>query len=366
MRYYVFLIGIVLIACSPKETAPREIEVVTLDGKPSQTDETLQQNDQKSRLSEWGFFKGEMKDLEPGDGVIPYDLNSPLFSDYAYKARFVKVPADKIAQYHPTEVMEFPKGTILIKNFYYPDDFRNLEGSRRIIETRLLINTEEKWKALTYVWDEEQSEAYLEIAGKSVSVSWTDDQGTLQRINYSVPNQNQCKSCHELNGELVPIGPSARQLNRDYDYVGGNHNQIKKWVELGILTDADPAANWPKVAKWDDASTGTLDQRARAWLEVNCAHCHRKEGPAKNSGLHLLASTINSYELGVNKPPVAAGRGSAGLKFGIVPGRPEQSILLHRIKSLDPGEMMPELGRKMQHKEGISLIEQWIKEMESI
>ena len=260
--------------------------------------------------------------------------------------------------------MEFPESTILVKNFYYPADFQKPEGDRRILETRLLINEGEEWKALTYVWNDEQTEAFLEIAGKSIPVSWTDTSGELQRINYSVPNQNQCKSCHEFNGKIVPIGPTARQLNHAFEYADGRKNQLKKWVELGILHNTDPPLQWPMLAKWDDPATGTLDQRARAWLEVNCAHCHRKEGPAKNTGLHLLASTDNDYEIGINKPPVAAGRGSAGLKFGIVPGKPEKSILMHRIKSLDPGVMMPEVGRKLQHKEGIALVEEWIREMD--
>ncbi len=362
MRNVFLALLIILVACGPKEQAPEEqapeeIEVVTL-GEPIEIEE-------KERLSEWGLFEGDLKSLTAAVGMLPYDLITPLFSDYAQKSRFIKLPVGTAAQYHSTEVMEFPESTILVKNFYYPKDFQKPEGNRQILETRLLINTGQEWKALTYVWNDEQTEAFLEIAGKLIPVSWADADGTLQRINYSVPNQNQCKSCHEFNGKLVPIGPTARQLNHEYEYAEGSHNQLKKWTELGLLENIDPPQEWPTLAKWDDPATGTLDQRARAWLEINCAHCHRKEGPAKNSGLHLLASTDNAYEIGVNKPPVAAGRGSAGLKFGIVPGKPENSILMHRIKSLDPGEMMPEVGRKMQHKEGMALIEEWIREMDA-
>lgn len=351
--------GLLLFICScgSKEQAPKAIEVVTLGGET--------EIEEKQKLSEWGLFEGELKSLTATAGMLPYDLNTPLFSDYAYKARFVKLPEGKAAKYHATEVMEFPDATILVKNFYYPADFRKPENERRLLETRLLINEGEEWKALTYIWNDEQTEAFLEIAGKSIPISWTDVSGELQRINYSVPNQNQCKSCHEFNGKIIPIGPTARQLNKDYDYEVGGHNQLKKWVELGLLENIDPPNQWPVLAQWDEPTSGTLDQRARAWLEINCAHCHRKEGPAKNTGLHLLASTDNAYEIGINKPPVAAGRGSAGLKFGIVPGKPENSILMHRIKSLDPGEMMPEVGRKLQHKEGIALVEQWIREMDA-
>ena len=117
------------------------------------------------------------------------------------------------------------------------------------------------------------------------------------------------------------------------------------------------------MPEWDNVETGDLAGRARAWLDVNCGHCHRQEGPAKNTGMYLLAAEVDPYKLGIRKPPVAAGRGSGGLQFGIVPGDPEASILHYRINSLDPGVMMPELGRKLKHKEGIQLIEEWISSL---
>ena len=311
------------------------------------------------RLSEWGLFDGELKALRPGKSVKSYEISTPLFTDYAYKARFMQLPEGEAATYHDSEVFEFPKASILVKNFYYPTDFSKPEGERRILETRLLIHEEESWKALTYVWNDEQTEAFLEIAGKSIPVSWTDGEGVLQHINYAVPNLNQCKSCHELNGRFTPIGPTARQLNRKSSH---GENQLAHWASVGLLAGL-PEHAIPSLPMWEESSSGTLDERARAWLEVNCAHCHRKEGPAKNTGLYLLTSETDDYRLGIMKTPVAAGRGSANLKFGIVPGQPDASILVHRIKSLDPGVMMPELGRKLIHKEGVALVEQWIREM---
>ena len=111
----------------------------------------------------------------------------------------------------------------------------------------------------------------------------------------------------------------------------------------------------PRLAVWDDPKSGTLDARARAWLEINCAHCHSPEGPARNSGLDLLASQRNPTRFGINKPPVAAGIGSGGLAFDIVPGQPDKSILVYRIASTHPGIMMPELGKRLVHEEGVAL-----------
>lgn len=316
------------------------------------------------KLSEYGFFKGKLADMLPAEDVLPYTLNSPLFSDYAYKARFVRLPAGKSAIYDPKEVFEFPVGTVLIKTFYYSNDFRDESKGRRILETRLLIREEKGWVALPYIWNEAQSEATLEVAGGEQLIYWKDQNGKKQSLNYGIPNMNQCKGCHNTSEVLTPIGPNARQLNGDFFYSEGKKNQLLKWTEKGILSALpNNLADVPKIPVWDQPDTGDLNSRARAYLEINCAHCHKINGPASTSGLFLEFDQKNPTALGILKPPVAAGRGSGDRKFGIAPGDPDASILLHRMLSTDPGVMMPELSRKLLHKEGVQLIRQWIKEM---
>ena len=157
----------------------------------------------------------------------------------------------------------------------------------------------------------------------------------------------------------MPIGPTTRQLNK---ILKGKH-QLVDWAERGILEGLPSSTDQlPKLANYEDQNI-ELGLRARSWLESNCAHCHREDGPAKTSGLHLLANETSPLKLGIGKAPVAAGKGSGGRKYDIVPGAPEKSILLFRILSNDPGIMMPELGRKVVHEEGAALISQWIKEM---
>lgn len=348
MRKSLFItLAFLIFGCDQKEEQ-KEIKEVSLSG-------SSKSSKWPGKLSAWNLYQTPMAELKPADGVFPYEINSALFSDYAYKARFIKLPKDSVMGYHPSAPLDLPEGTVLIKNFYYPEDFNNPDGKRRILETRLLVHESNGWEAIPYVWNKEQTEAVLEVAGASIDVSWKNAAGVKVDLNYSVPNQVQCKSCHERNGKFSPIGPTVRQLNRD--------DQLQQWQHAGLLTGL-PQNNIPKLTNYND-ETALIKHRARAWLEINCAHCHSPEGPAKNTGLYLYASQTNEYKLGINKPPVAAGRGSGGLRYGIVPGKPDESILYHRITSLDPGVMMPELGRKMEHKEGVALIRQWIEEMDN-
>src|SRR5262249_9162546 len=141
----------------------------------------------------------------------------------------------------------------------------------------------------------------------AVDVSWVHINGSLRTNNYLIPNVNQCKGCHTAGEAIRPIGPKARHLNRDFAYPEGKENQLTHWSRRGLLASAPPQAEVPRLAVWDDPNSGTLDDRARAWLEINCAHCHNPEGPARNSGLDLLASQRYPTAFGVSKPPVAAG-----------------------------------------------------------
>jgi len=311
-------------------------------------------------LSAWKLFKGDMKQHTLNDGVLPYNISTPLFSDYATKYRAVWMPPGTQAEATEKGTFTFPVGTVLIKTFAYPND----DGSRRLIETRLLIHATTGWTSLPYVWNEEQTDAKLALVGDTTKVKWSHSSGRTYDFTYVVPNANECKNCHEVQkGKLQPLGPKASQLNVAYTYEDGEANQIEKWVEVGFLKDSEALRKIPAMPKWDDPTAGTVGERARAYLDANCAHCHQRKGPASNSALYLDYASTTPGDWGVCKPPVAAGKGSGNLRYGIVPGKPDESIFLHRMKS-DVSEIrMPELGRVVAHEEGIALIRQWIKEM---
>lgn len=316
------------------------------------------------RLSQYQFFTGDLANLQANERVIPYDLNSPLFSDYAHKARFVWMPEGTSATYTTGKVLDFPEGTVLIKNFYYENDETDIAQGKRIIETRLLINRADEWEAVGYIWNEEQTEAYLEVVGDIKEVSWVNNTGEQQSTHYIIPNKNQCKSCH-LNGKKqIPIGPKVRNLNKTYPYADGEMNQLEKWASIGYLKGYDATHEHPKVAKWEDESSGALHERAMAYLDINCGHCHNENGSANTSGLHLIADAKLDMSLGIYKATVSAGAGTGGNTYSIVPGHPEESIMIYRMSSTNPGAMMPELGRSMVHEEGVNLISNWIKGLE--
>ena len=321
--------------------------------------------DSFNKISEYNIYDGNPHNLRTTENFIPYDLITPLFSDYSWKHRAVYIPDEGYAEYHDTDTFKFPIGTIISKTFYYPKDFNDLDKGISLKETRILIHKENGWIALPYIWNKEETEAYLEITGGLKKTEWIDYNGEAQNIDYIVPNINQCKGCHVNNNkEFFPIGVKARNINSDYNYGNEIENQIVKWKELGYLVSHPPFENIDRVAKWDDVDSGTINKRARSWLDVNCAHCHNSNGPANSTGLLLDYYQSDEKSLGFYKTPVAAGRGSGSLKYDIFPGHPEKSIMVYRFNSTEPGIMMPELGRTMIHHEGLELIREWILGLE--
>jgi uncharacterized repeat protein (TIGR03806 family) len=316
-------------------TAPRGVNdaAITTDGYPA-------------ALSDYRLF-ADLAQRVPATRVTPYHLNTPLFSDYAEKERYLYLPAGAKARYDPDKLLDLPVGSALIKTFGY-----RRSGAFRPLETRLLLHRGSGWVAIPYVWNADGSDAVLARAGTRIPVTFTDPAGRSRTISYKVPNQNQCKECHASAGAITPIGPKVRNLN--------DGAQLQALVAAGVLDHAP--ADAPRLARWDDPSA-PLAARATAYLEVNCGHCHNPDGAASNSGLFLDRPDRDAIARGLLKHPVAAGRGSGNRDFDIDPGHPDNSILLFRMASTEPGIAMPELGRMTTHDEAIVLLTRWIAAM---
>ena len=260
-------------------------------------------------LEAWGLVSADGRTMTLNDRVLPYELNTPLFSDSARKLRTVWMPEGVAATYHENGDWEFPVGTVFTKTFYYPvvgtdtvaasapdgtPDERSLDlSSVRLVETRLLVKQAHGWEAYPYVWNAEQTDARLRRVGDMLALTLVRDDGRRQPFTYVVPDANQCGGCHRpdhTSRELRPIGPKTRHLND-----GG---QLAGWSEAGYLQGAPAAGRAPALAGWDDAAGAGVDERARAYLDVNCGHCHNPRGAADTSGLFLDIATTEARRLG--------------------------------------------------------------------
>lgn len=337
-----------LAGCGSKASGPCTPRVPTDDRYPSS-------------LAEWcqvELDQGEVTAL--ASDVVPYELTTPLYSDGAIKRRTVRVPPGTAAAYDETGPLGFPDGTVLTKSFGFRADARDTALPIHWVETRLEWKAQGAWNFMTYRWNDAGTEAVAAPGGEVVSFSYVDVDGVTQDAHYLVPSQLQCEQCHSESGPVAPIGPKARWLNTDHAYPEGTENQLAHWSRIGILTGAPAPADAPRLPAAADPDAGTVEQRARAYLEANCGFCHSPQGNARISGLYLSASVTAPVQLGICKRPVAAGVGAGGRPYDLFPGQPDQSIIPYRMSSTTPAVAMPQIGRSIVDAHGVALITEWI------
>lgn len=289
-----------------------------------------------NKLSEYTIFQGNLSDLSPSENFKVYELSTELFSDYAEKQRLIKIPEGHTLTSRNDGLPDFPDGTILVKTFYYFNDKRDHTKGKKIIETRLLIKEDSRWNAATYIWNEEQTDAFLITTGLSKTVNWIDSKGNGKVIAYHIPSNRECTSCHYTGGTIFPIGPKLRNLNNEVLRNGTAINQLTHLYNEGILDQVDHASI-SVLPAWQDAATYTLAQRARAYLDINCAHCHNPLGMASDRGLNL------NYE---------ADLGSTNIPDN-------KSRIIERMETLE----MPFIGTTVVHTEGLELIKDYMERL---
>ena len=223
-------------------------------------------------LSDYDLYEEPLAALRPARGVLPYELSSELFTDYAHKQRLLWIPEGSSITVPEGETAEFPEGTVLAKTFYYPLDLRDSGASSRIIETRLLVRTAGVWNVATYLWNAEQTDATLLLMGTTTTVSWLDEAGQSRSTDYVVPHEGECVTCHQLDGASAHIGPTLQNLNRRVMREGTEVNQLVYLQTEGVLENVDEASI-PTLVDYRDVER-PLGDRARAYLDINCAHCH--------------------------------------------------------------------------------------------
>ncbi|MBW8687052.1 c-type cytochrome [Chitinophaga rhizophila] len=284
------------------------------------------------KLSAYRLFEGDMYTLQPAAGVEVLDIASALFTDYAEKQRLVKVPAGQTIVLAGNGLPVFPEGTILAKTFYYS---KAGAGRREIIETRLLIFKDGQWNAATYRWDTTQTEANLLTDGAVVPVTFQNAAGNKQTIAYQVPAGKDCAGCHRSGDALTPIGPTAQHLNISVTRKGGSLNQLTYLMQQQIVQQS-AISSITTLPDYHDTSL-PIAARARAYLQMNCAHCHQPGGAAGNASLNLLY-TAQDGETGI--------------------GYNKQHILVRM--SVMGAYHMPKTGTTVLDEEGVRLIKQYI------
>ena len=308
-------------------------------------------------LSTYNFFQGNLANLNPVQGVLPYELISKLFTDYAEKKRFIWMPEGLSGTYvDDHSLINLPTGTVLIKNFYYNNVLPDM--TQRIVETRLLINTGSGWSFAEYVWNEEQTEAYLEMEGSYTAISFIDENSVQHDINYRIPSEVECLVCHKKNSLPIPIGVKPQNLNEDLAYDDGTSNQLTKWESMGYLQSGYPS-NINTVVKWDDPSED-ITLRVRSYIDINCGHCHAEGSHCDYRPMRFAFSeTEDPVNLGVCVVPDEIIQPQ--LTHIVASGNINRSVLYYRMAATAENERMPLLGRSIVHEEAVAMIQEWIE-----
>jgi uncharacterized repeat protein (TIGR03806 family) len=307
------------------------------------------------RLTETGLFKS-VREHVMAPGVIPYAVNSPLWSDGAAKARYLAMPGTSRAEFKPAidEPWVLPEGTVLVKTFLLPT--ADSPAAARRIETRLLALRDKEWEGYSYLWNDDQSDAVLVGKGgldRSYRVLDPKEPGGVREQTWHYPSRAECMVCHSRAAGFV-LGLTTGQLNRDVEGKG----QIQTFEGLGLFQKPPPKEGLPRLADPYDGSS-PLEARSRSYLNTNCAICH-VDGGGGNTRMQLRVTMPDSELFLFDQPPQ---HHSFGIKEArlVAPGHPERSVLLHRIATRGEG-YMPPLATSVVDAEAVALIRAWIGE----
>ena len=302
--------------------------------------------DWPQKLSETGLFSS-MKDKQVMDNVVPYSVNAPFWSDAAQKTRYLALPDGKKLGYRESGSWSVPVGTTIVKNFKQP--------GRLMLETRLIKRTEEGWEAATYVWDNRTNqEATLVPAGQQFEVLTPNrETRTWQVDSWHAPSASECAACH-VDAAGYVLGLNTAQLNGKFD----GKNQILDLASKGLveLPDGFAPESAERFCSPTDV-TADLEDRVRVYLDVNCAMCHRPEGTG-NAKIDLRYQTELDRTGMIGEKPAQGDLGVANAEL-VAKGKPDNSLLLHRIETLGAGRM-PNLGSNLIDAEAVKLLREWI------
>jgi uncharacterized repeat protein (TIGR03806 family) len=318
------------------------------------------------QLSQYHFFEGKLKNTSPSSQLIPYDIVNRPYEAGMYTERFFYIPKDSFLTYHATNVLEFPVGSCVLKNIFLFKDERDTAKGRILLETQLLVHQTNGWEASCYQWNDAQTDAFLVTEGSITKIKIIDANNAKKELSHAIVKTSLCKSCHSWNGQLALIGPSVQNLNVDYRYQDGkSRNQLDKWASMGILKKLSCPAVAPLTVNWNDTLHVSLQDRAIAYLEINCGFCHSDHGMAASMGLNLTSVERAPQKLGIGKKMALESKTNIAMSEVLVPGATNQSILFYELCSKHPMDLVEALSPHQQDQKGIALIREWIMSMDT-
>ncbi len=323
-----------------------------------------------TRLTETGLF-ASVPDHQMADGVVPYSINAEPWADGAIPSRFLAVPeAGTIGVWRDQNVQQgqvkgdwaFPSDTVLAKTLSMEMEKGNPESLRHL-ETQILHYDQDTWRGYTYIWNDEQTDAVLSDPDGEDRVFTVQDAtapGGQLELQWHFASRAECLLCHTTRSGSIH-GFRLEQLNRDHAYGPVTGNQLATLEHLGLFDDPLPESP-PKITDPYDASAD-INERARAYLHINCAHCHRRGGGG-------TAAIDVQHHHSLQKTNLLDARPTQGT-FGIhsaevlAPGNPYRSVLYYRMAKLGRGRM-PYFGSTIVDERGVGLIHDWIASLSTV
>jgi uncharacterized repeat protein (TIGR03806 family) len=310
-------------------------------------------------LSEVGAFS-DLATLTPEQGVTPYDINVPFWSDSATKTRWFTLPENSDEMiWAQDNNWHFPKGQAWIKHFDLDLNRDNPGTSVRRLETRFLVRTATDFYGITYRWNDAQTDAQL-VDEDGLTEEFTITEGGQPRTQtWTYPSRNDCRTCHTPVGGIA-LGFNTRQLNKDFDFGSGDENQIAHFETAGYFSNDPPdPSGLPTLYAADDQSA-SIEDRARSYLAANCVQCHQNGGPAL--GNWTARPELTTAATGI-VDGLLVNNGGDSFNRLLAPGDTPRSMLISRLAAVgnhgSPLAGMPPLATSVVNQQAIDLLTQW-------
>lgn len=309
-------------------------------------------------LSQTGCFP-DVPGSSLAPDLVPYLVASSLWSDDLLKNRYMVVPPGERVLVRDDGTWLFPEGSMLIKTFVL--EARPGEpDSRRPIETRFMVRRNGVWEFHSYRWTDDKRDALLLTDDETVTLQVDGPDGTFE-FEWTFPDTIGCRNCHGFAGGR-PLGPITTQMHRQVRYGDGEpQSQLAALLELDLLEfDAGTPPNLASLPALADPRDpdASLDDRARAYFQANCAHCHRPAWMRPDLRADTPLAETGLCELVEFPSPWVDG------DVRVLPGAPEQSNLWLRMGTRGEGQMPP-LGTELVDPLGHALIGEWIAGLQS-